>query len=183
MEPLEGSLRFSSVFLYTFLKSISGKEPNQVLGIFSGPPGLPSALIPFSRTSARSPSALKPGRDHLPAPGVLQWQLSLTSPCHHTQGLGPGLPTEALERREPEKPWNGSRKVYSWQLKSHPITVNSLCLMERATSGLDITERLPAGLSCIVQRITFALEDATSQEQDPVGGVCDKFLSLLATSL
>lgn len=42
------------------------------------------------------------------------------------------------------------------------------------TSGLDILERLPAGLSCIMKRITFALEDATSQEQGP-GEQRDKF--------
>lgn len=43
------------------------------------------------------------------------------------------------------------------------------------TSGLDILERLPAGLSCIMKRITFALEDATSQEQGP-RDQHDKFL-------
>lgn len=42
------------------------------------------------------------------------------------------------------------------------------------TSGLDILERLPAGLSCIMKRITFAFEDATSQEQGP-GEQRDKF--------
>lgn len=40
---------------------------------------------------------------------------------------------------------------------------------------MDILERLPAGLSCIMKRITFALEDATSQEQGP-RDQHDKFL-------
>lgn len=56
------------------------------------------------------------------------------------------------------------------------MTVNSLYIMERVTSGLDIMERLPAGLSCIMKRITFALEDSTSQEQGP-GEWADKFPS------
>lgn len=47
---------------------------------------------------------------------------------------------------------------------------------------MDIMKRLPAGLSCIMKRITFALEGAARQEQDPEEGR-DTLASQLAANL